>query len=750
MGGCYLGIRWAAGGGWLLGGVGAALLLLLVLIFKLKREYLSILLALGMGLMGLLAGLRAPLPPALSLQDYWQQTVQVYGSIEPLSVKEHDYGTSLILDCQQLYLGQQSLPYEGKLRVSLREKVPPTGKLWLRGTLQPLQVLHNPGSWDSDRWNYVHGLGGRLQKAQLVEARPDRGLLHRLEAWNVQLRQLLLDHVPGEKGRLLGNMVLGGSGGLSTEVYESFVNNGLVHLLSVSGSHLVLLTSFLQLCFGRLPAALGRPLIFLLLLAYGLLCGLQPPVLRALAMSMVLLWGGRDAAKGMILCLTAVFMLIFKPLWLYEIGFQLSFVTVAGLIWLYPKIKIYCCEYLPTVIGEGMAITLAAQLAALPWSIGYFHQLSLVSLISNVLLVPLLELAMLLTILGLALVVLLPDCSWLLSPATWILQQTLVQGLVLARLPLATITIGCLPLWCAVFYYLLLALWVDLPVFQFLRNEERRLSLLGSALLLTLVLLVRSFWPQPLTIYFMDVGQGDGAVILTPSRQVIVIDTGGLKNYDTGSRIVVPLLRSLGNSRVDLLVLTHGDYDHLGGAAGLARNLEVEQVLLPLLPEADKEAPILAQVPPKRTRRIGEEHCFNFGEVQLRLLPAPKDAAQHSPNYSSYVLLLTYRGQRVLFTGDIDQERERSLTGIGPCQVLKVAHHGSKSSSCSEFLQQVQPQLAIISSGLGNSYGHPHEEVVARLQQCGAKVLRTDHLGAIKLIVKDDNLFFSTYRESWR
>ena len=750
LGGCYIGLQWVGAGLYSLLLPGLLLAVLLALALRVSSKLLPLVLALGMGLVGLGAGLQAPVPAQLPLAPYWQQQVQVYGSLEPMSVQQREYGSSLVLSCEQLHFQGQSIPYRGRLRVSLQEQVPTAGRLWLEGTLQPLHSLHNPGSLDGSRWNYIHGLGGRLQRATLLQVQEETSLLRQVELLNVRLRQLLLQYVPGERGNLLGNMVLGGSGGLSTEVYESFVNNGLVHLLSVSGSHLVLLTSFLQLCLGRLPLPISRPLISLLLVAYGVLCGLQPPVLRALTMSMVLLWGGRGGAKGRILCLTAVLMLIFKPLWLYEIGFQLSFVTAAGLLWLYPKLKPYCCARLPNILGEALAITLAAQLAALPWTIGYFHQLSLISLLSNMLLVPLLELAMLVTITGLVLVACMPGWNGLLLLASWILQQTLVQSMVLAQLPGAVLTIGTLPLWCGVVYYFILALWVDVPLIQFLRNEERRLALGAGGAVLVITLVIQNLWPQPLTIYFMDVGQGDGAVIITPSKQVLVIDTGGLKNYDTGSRLIVPLLRSLGKSQVDLMVLTHGDYDHLGGAAGIARNLQVEQVLLPLVPTPDKEAPLLQQLDPKRTLRCGEGHCFSFGQVQLQLLPTPQDVAQHGPNYSSYVCLLEYRGQRVLFTGDIDEERERGLQQIGPCQVLKVAHHGSKSSSCQEFLEQVRPSLAIISSGLGNSYGHPHQEVLTRLGNNGAQILRTDHLGAIKLVVEEKGLFWSSYRDNWQ
>ncbi|MBR5486700.1 MAG: MBL fold metallo-hydrolase, partial [Phascolarctobacterium sp.] len=263
----------------------------------------------------------------------------------------------------------------------------------------------------------------------------------------------------------------------------------------------------------------------------------------------------------------------------------------------------------------------------------------------------------------------------------------------------------------------------------------------------------KHFAPIPFTVYFLDVGQGDCAVIHTPERKVVVIDTGGLKNYDTGSRVLVPFLRSLGESKVDALLLSHYDLDHAGGAGALARNMKIERLILPSTDSSSEiEDALLRKVKSSFVERASVGRKYEFGKVVLEIVDAAvgekennlndegvkRIAPSKGSNKGSTVASVRYGKHSLLFTGDISASRERSLKNLQQYDVLKVAHHGSRNSSSLKFLGQVRPKVAVISVGAGNSYGHPHEETLGRLAQVGAKVLRTDELGAIKLIF-DEN-----------
>ena len=732
--GCYGSLEW-----WKLEDYNVFLLwVILVLLVSLRlkrlRKFWSVCFCTILFLLGAWAGSNAPSNPAKELQPYFKQQILAYGSIVPESVKRYPYGTSFVLRCEQT----EGFNYSQNLRVFTKEKdIPQMGKVWCSGELLSLNALRNPGGFDGERWHYLQGLGGRLRKAKVEIVSEEGSFLNKLAVFNLRLRERILEVASGESGALLCGMLLGGSVGLSDEMREVFAANGLAHLLSVSGTHFALLAGFLLLVLRPFPVKVRKVVVFALLCAYALLCGLKPPIVRALCMSAVLLFGGSGAARGNLLCLTGIVLLCFSPAWLLDVGFQLSFGAVAGLIWLYPKLKGYCCHYLPAILGEAIAVTMAAQLAVLPFLVTYFHQLPLISLISNILLVPVLELATILTMIGVACDFILPYGEVFINLAAWLVEQVLVQAKLLASLPFSTVVVGSLPLFCAVFYYFALAIWADIPCLQFVRNRERKIFLGVIGALLFGTVLWKHFSPMLFTAYFLDVGQGDCTVIHTPERKVIVIDTGGLKNYDTGSRVLVPFLRSLGESKVDALLLSHYDLDHAGGAEALARSMQIERIILPSVDtESEVEAALLRNEKFTFVERASVGRKYEFGETVLEIVDV---------NEVSTVASMKYGNHSLLFTGDTNVSRENLLKHLEQYDVLKVAHHGSKHSSSLKFLEQVRPKVAVISVGVGNSYGHPHAETLQRLASVGSTVLRTDELGAIKMTFDDDGIKWYSY-----
>ncbi len=751
--------------------LGLIILALLCLKLKPLRDFWKQYLCVAFLLLGVWAGSNAPNNPAQELAPYFHKQVLAYGSIVPESVKHYSYGTSFVLRTEQLQiksdaydgkenfleagLGEKSvapdLPagleyvnYRRNLRVFTKNRdLPLQGKVWCQWELLPLTTLRNPGGFDGERWNYLQGLGGRLRKTKVLVVSKEGSWQDRLAVFNLHLRQKITTYLLNESGVLLCGMLLGGSVGLSDEVREVFATNGLAHLLSVSGTHFALLASFLLLLLRPLPVRLRKICVLLLLFGYAVLCGLKPPVVRALCMSSILLLGGSGGARGNLLCLTCLVLLCLRPAWLLDVGFQLSFGAVAGLLWLYPKLKNYFCAFVPTLLGEAMALTAAAQLAVLPLLVTYFHQLPVLSIVSNILLVPVLELATLVSLVGIALDFVLPCGQWFLALAGWLVEQILVQTKFLASQTFSTVVVGNLPLWSGVVYYFGLLLWADVPCLQFLRNRERRAMLLGTGVLLVGLFLWKQFAPVNFTAYFLDVGQGDCTVVLTPSRRVIVVDAGGLKNFDTGSRVLVPFLRSLGKSKVDALLLSHGDYDHSGGAMALARTMPIEQIILPAgnsLSEAEQALLHYARPKIVERARAGRKYDFEGTVLEILDVPRPKNIYDPKGNEASTVASIECGERSLLFTGDIDKSREKFLQNLAPCDVLKVAHHGSKHSSSLQFLEQVRPKLAVISVGAGNGYGHPHQETLERLASVGSRVLRTDELGAIEIVFTENEL----------
>ncbi len=776
---------------------------------------------------------------------YYDQQHSLQGVVQTESIRQHDGYTSFLFKVTsgplcgvnlRTSVGRDQAVFLQGERLRTRENdeqgafLQPNNLIQIEGTLVPLQVLRNPGGFDAVTYNRVHHIGGKLEHASIIQATSDEHLLSRFTTYcghlSARLSQTIQTQIGGDAGELLVGMTLGGANsGLDDEVRDIFSANGLSHLLSVSGTHLLLLASFLTSILYYFPikkSLLIKGIMTLCLLFYVTLCGVRPPVMRALIMTLVVLFAGRGANRGRLLCMAVISLLVYEPLWLLDIGMQLSVGASAGLIWLVPRCEVFveniatclvrlfpkillrnncsmaridmtqdAAKYrkgqhtseasnnvLPDFLRTGIAITLAAQLAVLPLMIAYFHQISIISIVSNIILVPLLELSVMLTVGGLLFGGLGIAClqTSFLHMSKWLVTQVLTQADLLAGLPYSTIAIGALPdslgLFCAFVFYVMLGIWAKLPMFDFLRPSERTrmlawgfVFLMGSYVYLLAV-------PKPFTAYFLDVGQGDCTIMVTPQRQVIVYDTGGLKGLDTGSRVIVPFLRYLGLSKIDLLILSHYDYDHVGGASSLCKDVKVKQLLLPNEVTTDGNRQIVQEILSRAKQqgtqvytaknwlqwdftnesrlaraidrvtdyvklydvndltRKSRTALQNEDSVVVKVLDTPTEAMSGN-EASTLVGVYTNQGS-LLLTGDMGIEREEQLE-LTPHTVLKAGHHGSKYSSSSDFLEQVSPKYTVISCGVRNRYGHPHEETLERLQALGTKVLRTDEMGAVKL-----------------
>ena len=763
--------------------------------------------------LGMLNGLRVGASAAEQLQPYYGKEVLLSGSIEALSVKKEEQYFSYVLQCEKLQQGKQTINYHGRVRLTLPQKA--KGSIIVAGRLESLLSLRNPGCFDGELFNRINNIGGRLTQARLLpssdkqECTLFQQLQERLSELNVALREALNARLGKHFGTLLGNMLLGGSSSLDDETRDVFVANGLAHLLSVSGTHLVLLAGLCTSLLRAVPSLWRKALLTIALGIYALLCGLLPPVLRALLMSVVILWGRQAevkepdkkfnkqsqnypnprAERGYLLCLVALLLLLVKPLWLLDLGFQLSFGAAAGLIWLVPACTRLLLAFMPAFLAEPLAVTMAAQLATLPTCLASFHQLSLISCVSNLVLVPVLELAVLLAALGI-LVAQLPLSllaslgSVLLQCSSFLLTQLLAQAHFLASLPFSQLVIGSLPLWCAVAYYALLLLWADIPTLQFWSNRERHWLMTALCSALTCALLWQRYAPQPVQAYFLDVGQGDCVVVTAKKftkRMVVVYDTGGLPNYDTGKQVVAPFLRYLGQSSIDVLILSHYDYDHVGGTLGLLEQCKVRELVLPQEALDATSLPLYEAITKAAARRgthisvAQQGRSWLLGEGAVLSLVVPADLAQHYVLVTQYTqtvdsgdeqnqqappslagndasTVLTLRSPRgsLLLTGDLGSEGEQGLE-LGQFDVFKAGHHGSKHSNSEAFLQHIQPQIIVVSCARNNRYGHPHAEAIERFEAVGSQIFRTDLHGCIQLRFDESGIkcYSYTYEDNY-
>ena len=708
----------------------------------------------------------------IKMQKSWQgltgKQLILQGVVEPDSIRRKEQGISAVFAAEW--------PLHGKVRVfvktdsknaDLTVRKLLSGKIRIGSVLKEPVFLRNPGTYDGYHFNKIKGIYGNItvSPAQLQESGEPLPLRFRFTALAQKVRENALAQLHTGTGAIL----------------PGIRDNGIAHLLAVSGTHVAVLALILQALL-RPAGKKGTVFVQLFLVLYALLCGLQPAVLRAVAMACVLLWGRSQKLKAdsvRLLLLTAWALLLANPFWLFDISFQLSFVTTAGLLLAGPKVTAYIPQKLPDWLRTVLGVTLTAQIFSFPFSVYYFHRVSLIGLASNLLLLPALELAVLLFLTGLCCLFLASVggmfCSFLFpfagdiqqgngifavigsvpfAAAERLLQGAVAAGKLLADLPFATMDIAG---WHKVQYFCyigFIAAFFDMGPLSRLSSRQRKFCLGTMVCIFLLINLVRYLLPQDLTVHFIDVGQGDAALIRTPEGKNILIDTGGLQgDADISRMVLLPYLRYLGVKQIDVLCLSHGDHDHAGGAAGVAARLPVKNVFLGAGAETSADVQALLRVVEHKANvyRLQEGEQWNVGDCKIVVASASAKTSSASKvsetNASSLVLQLFCQGHSLVFTGDADMEtEENAIPLLRPADVLKVSHHGSETSSSPHFLAHIRPRCGVISCGKHNRYGHPSQGTLERLAARHIIPLRTDQLGAVKVVFGKDKLRWYSYR----
>lgn len=655
-------------------------------------------------------------------------------------------------------------------------KEPPAARVGDRVTARgKIRVPHgyrNPGQLDTARMLRANGITASLVAGKRgIEVSPQEG--HDLARWLASVRahyRTQMERVmPREDAAAMFALLFGGYEGVSQELVTDFTTTGIVHLLSVSGSHISLLAAVLAAFSSllRLPRILRAGLVITGIALYALLAGCVPPVIRSALMgglTFTALALGREHSARRILLLTGLFMLAAWPLLLFHISFQLSFLATAGLIFLAPPLTRWLrARGWPLFLAAGIAITAAAHLATMPVIAYYFNMFSVSSFAANLLLVPIVELLIVLALAaGLA--------AWLLPPlgklafglAGLLLAFVAEMARLLARLPGSQIYVPSPGLFACLLWYLALGCCLlPRPLRERWIALGRRHARSGAgALLLGLAafLIARSLQPAELAVTFLDVHQGDAAVLRIRDH-TFMIDCGGTRDraYDIGGRVDVPYLLHTGSRSLDAIFLSHAHEDHAAGAGSILRKLPVGTVFTAGEGRAAYAVSMgLSTADPLLGRfvelKTGE--TYSIDGVRIEVLTAPVAARQEKggsiSNEACAVLRVRYGDAAFLFTGDIEAEQEAALLSSVSdlrCTVLKVGHHGSATSTSEPFLARAKPRYAVISVGADNTFGHPRPEVLARLRAAGARTFRTDEDGAVTFRTDGRHLRAETFAE---
>ena len=573
----------------------------------------------------------------------------------------------------------------------------------------------------------------RVKSARFLVLESGPGALARAAAvWRRRVRSPF--YAPGRAGRpgiALGRaLVLGDGEALPERWRRALRRNGLAHLIAVSGFN-VSLVGLLAAAAGCYLRRLGRlALIATAVALYTLAVGPAPSVVRAAVMALVALAGlalGRVPLARQGLALALVGALAAQPGLARDPGFQLSFSATAGLLWLAPRWCERWAERRPRAVALGLAATLAAQVASLPWSVAAFGDLAPASPLWNLLATPWAAVS-LAAALGWTILAAVAPAA-LADLAARVLDPLALPLAGLAALPASPLaSVAWAGGWLGGLAVSgLIAAWVE-------GGRARRCA---GLVLLGVTLGGHGRAPAPgFAAVFIDVGQGD-ATLLAHGEEAILVDGGGAPGFDLGGRVLRPVLARRGITRLRLVVVSHADADHCLGLLDLAAYVPVAEVWAPAGAVAEPCVAALGRATGAGvTARVAGERLERAGFELEILHPAAGELAT-GDNRISLVLAASAGGRRLLLAGDIDAPVEEKLIARSrsalAAAVLKVPHHGSSGSSSAAFLAAVHPRLAVIPVGSSNAYGHPGPGALRRLRAAGARVLQTDRDGLVAL-----------------
>lgn len=665
------------------------------------------------------------------------------------------------------------------------------------GTLKNFATASNPGEFDQKQYYRELNFYYQLYADQIeVVSGHSNILFTKLDEIRHQLSTSIESGLPDKQAGIMQAVLLGQKTELPSDIKQLYQQNGIGHLLAISGLHVTIF------CFGifrlllicRLPRRISILATISFLISYGLMTGFSISTSRAVIMMLLLfaadlLHRSYDLLSS--LAISACIITLQNPYAIYSCSFLLSYFAVLGIAAILPALQMIIvgdsekrraklrkkrrwirekqqgtlldkCQCKLSLLLEKTAQSLLAsaaiQLTTLPIVLFFFYEIPVYGIFLNLLVLPLVSYLVLIGGVACILGLWLPFVSHFLFGTTYcILSFYEYLCRLFQRLPIHSLILGQPQISRIVIYYIILALsllWIN----------KRTIIKLYPLLIWTAAVILLLF-PIPRKYFkavFLDVGQGDGILLQHTDGTTFLIDGGSTSKNNIGEYCLIPYLKSQGIHCIDYMIMTHADKDHISGQLELMKHvadrqdIQIRKLLLPLPSQemqskegyrqmitAAKQADI-----PIQTICAGDH--LQKGALSVACLhPKPFFDASSANAYST-TIEVTYYSTKMLLCGDLEGDGEQyvleQLKRSGTrFNILKVAHHGSKNSTSAEFLAQVQPQYAIISCGKNNRYGHPHRELLSRLNSISAHILSTTEQGAVTVYAGRDSVSILGY-----
>lgn len=715
-------------------------------------------------------------PFVLAAESDTQHIVDAEGIVwrqESKTYKENQVITYLYLKQTNLYIDSKKYPIR-----TIKCKIEGTANeffgctLRIRGELVLPQEPGNPGEFDRVSYERSRKTDFYLENIRQIDVISQAG---KISVWMEKIRRkcenIICEIFPQKEAGVLMAILLGEKDNLEEEIQSGFQAAGISHVMAISGLHISMLGVGLwnALKWIGMPLPLSSAGSIALLIGYGVLIGNPTTAVRALIMFGMMLAAkilGRTYDFLSALAMAGILLLLDNPDLLMDSGFQLSFATVVGM-GTYVESQTELWRSLRKGrkgerIGEKIIAGCSIWIFMLPVVLHAFYQVSVIGIVCNLLVLPLMP-----VVLGSGFLALLLGCQEIAFgsvagiPAYGIVRMYEYIGEIAECIPKGIWTPGKPSLVVIVIYYAVLAVScilcdkvkekrtgeiTDQNEVQRRKGMVKKIIIVKTATIFLSLVFMAAPWNRENSITVLDVGQGDG-IVLQAGKTQILMDGGSSSREKVGKYVILPFLKHQGISNLEAILLTHPDQDHINGAMEVLEEskkgwLSVGKIFMPVWMEETEEGKqicLLAQEAGVFCGFLEKGDEISVGKTKIKVLHPDGENYSQDENTGSIVCTWEIGGTKVLLTGDLPVEGEKKILDALPeCEILKAAHHGSNGSTSEEFLKKVNPKAALVSCGKNNRYGHPGGETLERLWENQCEIWRTDRQGALTVVMKGE------------
>ncbi len=563
------------------------------------------------------------------------------------------------------------------------------------------------------------------------------------------------DILPQKESNILKAMILGEKQFLDNETIDLYRTSGIYHILAISGLHIGILSLFLTKIFKFVNRRFGYIFVIIILIFYCTFTGASLSTIRATIMCIIvliahILFRSPDFISS--ISLSAIILLIKNPYYLFDIGFLYSYTSVFSIAFLGGRV---CNIYNITGIYKSFIISFFVCLSIKPITAYYFYNFTILDTFLNIIIIPFMSIVVIIgfisSIVGMFSISI---AKFLIGSVYYILRLFTYICKVVENMNFNNIIIGRPSIFVIIGLYIMLFFIGYTFYDKYLLKKRKKFINIGMSIFIIFVS-ISILTPKSFTITMLDVGQGDSIVGIN-NDGVFLIDGGGNNNFSTGENIILPYLKSKGIQTIDFVFVSHNDSDHIKGVIEILDKIKIKNLFLPINNTLDENYKTLLNTAKDKNIPIyflqnGDSLALGKN-LNFDVLHPNKEFLDKDDNNNSLVLKLNYNNNSVLFTGDIEKRAEEFLLDNNEnlkSDILKVAHHGSKTSTTTNFIKNVAPKDALISCKENNIYKHPNEETLKTLKGANINIYRTDKNKSITIKFYKNNYKISSTQNNF-